>query len=281
MTRMRPRARREGVTIANRKSKITNPMATLVKKVRQKARSLYLKFPKNVECNICGWSGRHLASDDWHEHSVCWRCRSQVRHRLMVEALSRLDGLTYKDLVDGKSVLHFSPEVQTTPLLRPRAGSYRTADFMREDVDEQLDLTNMPSVAAGSVDLLVAADVLEHVPDHIQGMREILRVLAPGGCAILTVPQQDNLEKTWGDPSITDPEKRLQLFGQRDHVRIFGNDMPELLKSAGFEVRVITEKDFPPELVKKHVLFPPILSTRPLATNYRKVFFACKVQKRS
>lgn len=254
-------------------------MSRLAKTLRQKLRSLYLKFPKNVQCNICGWSGRHLASDDWHPHSVCWKCRSQVRHRLMVETLTRIDGLTFKDLVDGKRVLHFSPEHQTTPLIQPRASSYRTADFMRDDVDENLDLTNMPGIADGSVDLLIAADVLEHVPDHIQGMREIYRVLAPGGWALLTVPQQDNLDKTWGDPSVTDPEERLRKFGQRDHVRIFGNDMPDLLKSVGFEVRVITEKDFPPELVRKHVLFPPVLSTRPLATNYRKVFFARKTTK--
>jgi len=118
--------------------------------------------------------------------------------------------------------------------------------------------------------------VLEHVPDHMQGMREIHRVLSAGGTAILTVPQGDNLEKTWGDPTVTDPAQRERLFGQADHVRIFGSDMPELLRSVGFNVRVISEQDFPPELVRKYVLFPPVLSTRPLATNYRKVFFAQK-----
>jgi hypothetical protein len=90
------------------------------------------------------------------------------------------------------------------------------------------------------------------------------------------VPQQDHLEKTWGDPSITDPEQRLKQFGQRDHVRIFGDDTPQLLESVGFRVRVVTEKDFPADVARKHVLFPPVLSKRPLATNYRKVFFAQK-----
>jgi SAM-dependent methyltransferase len=194
----------------------------------------------------------------------------------MIEALSRIDGLTFADLVDRKRVLHFSPEQLTTPLIQPRAGSYRTADFCRDDVDERLDLTNMPSVATGSVDLLIAADVLEHVPDHIQGMCEIFRVLSPGGWAMLTVPQQDGLEKTWGDATVTDPRERERLFGQVDHVRIFGNDVPDLLRSVGFEVRVIDQTSFAPELVKRHVLFPPVLSKRPLATNYRKVFFARK-----
>ena len=125
-------------------------------------------------------------------------------------------------------------------------------------------------------ELAVSAFGFRNLVNYDAGLREIYRVLASGGTAILTVPQQDNLEKTWGDPAITDPKERERLFGQEDHVRIFGNDMPDLLRSVGFNVRVITEKDFPPEIVRKVVLFPPVLSTRPLATNYRKVFFAQK-----
>ena len=248
----------------------------LAKRVKLKLRNIYMRLPKNVACNICGWSGRHLASDSWHEHAVCWKCRSQVRHRLLVDALQFIPGLSLKELADGKRILHFAPEGLTTPLFMPRAATYKTADFMRDDVDAQLDLTNMPSQADNSVDLLICCDVLEHVPDHVQGMREMFRVLAPGGTAILTVPQKDNLEKTESDPTITDPQERLRRFGQEDHVRIFGNDMVSLLESVGFEVRAIDAGAFPPDLVKKHVLFPPVLSKHPLATNYRKVFFAKK-----
>src|SRR5690349_751479 len=216
---------------------------SIARRVRLKLRNLSLRFPKNVRCNICGWSGRHLAGDDWHPLTVCWHCRSQVRHRLMVEALNRIDGLQWKDLVDQKRVLHFSPERQTTPLIKPRAAQYRTADFARDDVDLKLDLTNMPEIADGSIDLLIAADVLEHVPDHMQGMREIHRVLSAGGTAILTVPRGDNLETPGGDRSVTDPAQRERLFGQADHVRSFGRDMPELWRSVGFNVRVISGQD--------------------------------------
>jgi SAM-dependent methyltransferase len=107
-------------------------------------------------------------------------------------------------------------------------------------------------------------------------MREMLRILAPGGRAVITVPQKDNLEKTYSDPSITDPKERERIFGQSDHLRIFGNDMKELLESVGFKVRVISADDFPPDIVKKHVLFPPVFSSHPLATNHRRVYFAQK-----
>jgi SAM-dependent methyltransferase len=246
----------------------------LGKRVKLKLRNLYLRYPKNVECNICGWSGRHFASDCWHPQTVCWKCRSLVRHRLLVDALNHIEGLKLADLAVGKRILHFAPEQLTTPLFKPNAASYKTADFMRDDVDAQLDLTNMPSQPDGSVDLLICCDVLEHVPDHIQGMREIFRVLAPGGTAILTVPQQDNLEKTESDPTLTDPQEKLRRFGQEDHVRIFGNDMVSLLEGVGLTVRVIDAGNFSPEMVKKHVLFPPVLSKHPLATNHRRVFFA-------
>lgn len=247
---------------------------TLLATIEQKLRVLGRQFPKRVRCNICGWSGRCFNGDRWHPYTICWKCKSLVRHRLFVATLQHIDGLKYEDLVDGKRVLHFAPEEATTRLLKPRASLYRTADFDRSDVDEKLDITNMPTIGTGSFDLVIAADVLEHVPDHMQGMREIRRVLAPGGYAILTVPQKDHLEKTFGDPSITDPVEREKHFGQWDHVRIFGLDMKELLESVGFEVRVITADDFPKEMVRRNALFPPVLSKHPLATNYRHIYFA-------
>lgn len=247
----------------------------LLKKVRLKLRNVYLRFPIRVECNICHWRGRHLASDSWHPYTVCWKCRSLVRHRLLKAAVDHLDGLGLSELAYGKRVLHFAPERLTTPLFKPRAASYKTADFMRTDVDAHLDLTHMPSEADGSVDLLICCDVLEHVPDHMQGMREIFRVLAPGGTAILTVPQKDGLARTESDPTLTDPAERLRRFGQEDHVRIFGDDTEALLRGVGFTVRVVDAGNFTPQLVRKHVLFPPVLSAHPLATNHRRVFF-CK-----
>ena len=46
-----------------------------------------LAWPKLVECNVCGWEGKHLVSDNWHEHTQCPKCRSGVRHRLLTAAL--------------------------------------------------------------------------------------------------------------------------------------------------------------------------------------------------
>lgn len=230
-----------------------------------------------VECNVCGWRGPQLASDNWHPHTVCPQCGSQVRHRLLVAALTYLPAYRLERLVQGKTVLHFAPEAALRSRLQPVAGTYRTADLEAgPGLDLGLDISDMPAVGSATQDLVLACDVLEHVPADQRAMRELYRILRPGGCAILTVPQKDGLAVTFSDPSVTAPEDRLRLFGQNDHVRIYGDDFAARLSAAGFTVDAVTADRFAPRLVRRHVLFPPVLSTHPLATNHRKVFFAHK-----
>jgi hypothetical protein len=48
------------------------------------------------------------------------------------------------------------------------------------------------------------------------------------------VPIDNCREKTFEDLTVTDPKEREKLFGQRDHVRIYGKDYKDRLKEAGF-----------------------------------------------
>jgi SAM-dependent methyltransferase len=235
-----------------------------------------LAFPRRVECNLCGWRGRRFLSDSWHPHTVCPRCSSQVRHRLLVAALTHVDGLSAANLVRGRHVLHFAPEPVLASILRSGAARYVSADYKAGGVDLRLDISKMPSIKDEEFDLVIACDVLEHVPDDRRALYEISRILRRRGHLILTVPQKDHLEETFEDPSVVDPERRAQLFGQSDHLRIYGDSFPGLLESVGFQVEAISASSFSSDLVKRHILFPPILSTHPLATNYRKIFFAAK-----
>jgi hypothetical protein len=107
-------------------------------------------------------------------------------------------------------------------------------------------------------------------------MREICRVLKPGGYGILSVPQKDNLERTIEDPSITDSEQRLLRFGQNDHLRIYGADFRDMLMRSGFEVQTVDETLFPDAFATKHVLYPPVKGSHPFVTNFRRVYFARK-----
>lgn len=245
-------------------------------KVNQLSATYYLSFPKQVECNICGWQGKHFLRDDWHRNVKCPKCKSGVRHRLLFATISQIDKFSYKNIVQGKRILHFAAEPMLRSWLKKYANTYITADFIREGFDRKLDISDMSSISNGEFDLLIACDVLEHVPNHIKAIQEIYRVLNSNGIAIFTVPQKDNLTTTLEDPNIVDPEERERIFGQWDHLRIYGDDFPSILEKTGFKVTVVDQSNFTDTLIKKHILFPSILSENPLATNYRKIFFAQK-----
>ncbi|MBT8271832.1 MAG: SAM-dependent methyltransferase, partial [Bacteroidia bacterium] len=78
-----------------------------------------------------------------------------------------------------------------------------------------------------------------HIPDDRKAMSEIFRILKPGGIAILQVPQDLNRDETYEDPEITEPEDRKQHFGQYDHVRIYGLDYFDRLRTVGFKVEEV------------------------------------------
>lgn len=247
-----------------------------VKKIRNFFQSILLSVPKNVQCNICGWEGRHFASDSWHKHVICPKCRSQIRQRLFFAALQNSEEWSYPNIIASKKILHFAPEEISTSVIRKIAAQYVTADYFRKDCDLNLDISYMPRVLNDQFDIVIAFDVLEHVPDYQMALKEVHRVLCSKGIAIFTVPQKDNLDMTYEDSSIVSNKDRTKHFGQWDHLRIFGDDFSRIVESKGFSVDTINESDFSDEIVNKHVLFPPILSRHPLATNYRKVFFCRK-----
>jgi SAM-dependent methyltransferase len=252
-----------------------------LKETAKQIRSLFqtglLAYPGNVQCNVCGWTGRRFVSDAWHKNVNCPKCGSGVRQRLFFGAIQHRVDLSIESLLKNKRVLHFAPERIFRDVVAGHAASYATADFLRIDCDLKLDMSNMREVENGSYDLILAFDVLEHVPDFKLALVETHRILADGGKAVFSVPQKRMLAETDEDPSANTAAERLKLFGQEDHLRIFGDDFPMLLEKHGFEVTVVDASSFSQDLVIRHVLFPPILSSHPLATNHRKIYF-CKKQ---
>ncbi|GAB4165248.1 MAG: hypothetical protein Fur0032_01880 [Terrimicrobiaceae bacterium] len=244
---------------------------------RRKRALLHSLKGSAVQCNVCGWEGAAFTDDQWHAGSICPNCLSQVRHRLIAGAfdgVSSLPGLDEDTLVRGKDVLHFAPERQLRQRLASAARRYVTADFARGDCDLLLDISAMPSVADQSFDVVIVCDVLEHVPDDRAAMREIRRVLRPEGLAILSVPQADPPSVTDEDASVVSEEERTARFGQKDHVRMYGDDFSRRLEDADFKVQILSAGDFSEELVRRHVLAPPRPNPSPLATNQRRIYFA-------
>jgi SAM-dependent methyltransferase len=171
------------------------------------------------------------------DNIYCPNCMSTARERLIIAILSEAD-------IDQKQFLHLSPEKNIYNFLRKKAhvvtadllpGFYKTIDGQ---VQKQ-DATEFTFDTA-SFDWVVANHILEHIPDDITAMREIFRVLRPGGTAILQVPYTEMLESTIEDAVINDPAKQSLLFGQKDHVRIYSLvDYVNRLRNAGFEATVV------------------------------------------
>ena len=93
--------------------------------------------------------------------------------------------------------------------------------------------------------------MLEHIPDDLKAMEELYRVLKKGGTLIAQVPLEAERSVTFEDNSITDKAKRTEIFGQYDHVRIYGKDYYQRLESVGFKTEGV---DFLKELSTEEIV---------------------------
>ncbi len=148
-------------------------------------------------------------------------------------------------------VLHFAPEQAFYKRFRKlKHLDYTTTDLNSPLADVKADICNLP-FNNNAYDIIFCNHVLEHIPDDTKAMQEIFRVLKPGGMAILQIPQDLNRETTFEDNSITDAKERAKIFGQYDHVRVYGRDYFEKLRTIGFTVE---EVDYTNQLTKEEVI---------------------------
>ncbi|SHG86770.1 class I SAM-dependent methyltransferase [Flagellimonas flava] len=148
------------------------------------------------------------------------------------------------------SLLHFAPEQAFHKRFKAlKHLNYTTTDLNSPLADVKADICNLP-FESNSFDVILCNHVLEHIPNDTKAMQELFRVLKPGGWGIFQIPQDLKREKTFEDDSITDKKERARIFGQYDHVRIYGRDYFDKLRSVGFKVE---EVDYTAALSKDEV----------------------------
>jgi predicted SAM-dependent methyltransferase len=182
-------------------------------------------------CPICRYHGPFISVGHPPRWAArCVGCGARERHRLLHLWVKRDGG----DRLAGKRILHFAPE---KIVIRRMRGNplYETADLMQAGVTHRVDITNV-ALPDASYDVVMAHHVLEHIPDDRAAMRELFRLLKPGGVALLTVPINPTRAETYEDKAITEPVARWAHFSAHDHVRYYGMDFADRLRAAGFVV---------------------------------------------
>jgi hypothetical protein len=186
----------------------------------------------------------------------CSRCGSLARHRLLWLFLHERTDLFRARL----KVLHFAPEACFQDRLRKLPNlDYTTADLAGGYVKpmEVLDVTAIDK-PNDAYDLVLCLHVLQAVEHDALAMREIWRILKPGGWAILNSRINPNVEHTYPNPALPAAEVRAAATNQDFAFRIYGRDFPRRLEAAGFEVTTVDYRNsLRPDLVKRYGLQTP------------------------
>lgn len=226
--------------------------------------ALVVTRPGALQAKTCPVCSRRLVGFV-HGGKLCPFCTSFPRHRMFWPLMQRwLAGAC-----ETVRVMHVAPDkclrqpllshpnVQYLGIDRFTPGHYYPPDTRPGDI-ECLD---QPTDA---FDLVICSHVLEHVNDDAAALRELFRVTAPGGVALLCFPFRPGAV-THEDPTITDPNERARQFGQWDHVRFYGEDAADRMRAAGFEVTKLQAREVFDELsVERFALEPS------------EVFFVCR-----
>jgi SAM-dependent methyltransferase len=159
---------------------------------------------------------------------------SLERHRLMWLFLK--DETNFFTSTKKLKVLHIAPEQCFLDLFKKQKNlEYITSDLESPIADVKADICDLP-FKENEFDVVFCNHVLEHIPDDTKAMQELYRVMKKGGFGVFQIPQDLSRDVTFEDNSITDKDERAKIFGQYDHVRVYGKDYFNKLRSEGFKV---------------------------------------------
>ena len=186
------------------------------------------------------------------ENALCPRCFSNDRERLVYLYMNKYKESIFNETI---SILHIAAEKNLSKKLKSFSNiNHLSADLYSPLADIKMDITDIKQ-DDNIYDVIICNHVLEHIPDDIKAMKELYRVLKKGGFAILQVPISYVIKETFEDFSVTTPQEREKIFGQIDHVRIYGSDYTTRLESSGFDVNAINSTDaFNSEEMQKYGL---------------------------
>jgi len=217
--------------------------------------ALYLKGNKFTD-PIDGKSFRKFLPYGYgkqRENALSPSTLSLERHRLMWLFLN--DETNFFTSTKKLKVLHIAPEQCFLDIFRNQKNlAYITSDLESPIADVKADICDLP-FKDNEFDVVFCNHVLEHIPEDYKAMQELYRVLKKGGFGVFQIPQDLNRATTFEDDAITDKKQRAEIFGQYDHVRVYGRDYFDKLRAVGFRVdEVDYTKKIAPEKLERFCL---------------------------
>jgi SAM-dependent methyltransferase len=184
-------------------------------------------------CNICGWNGPRFDGPYHSEFAVCLYCGSVARDRFQYRCFT-----SRTSPKDTRRILETSPRLGDDY----RQAMGRRFEYLCSDFDLSahkgsifIDLQDI-DLADQSLDVVMTAHVLEHVPDYKRALGELHRVLRPGGKVFINVPVVAAATSVPTEPEYHQDNTLV-------HWR-FGFDLADEMRSAGFVATTLVPEEF-------------------------------------
>lgn len=116
-----------------------------------------------------------------------------------------------------------------------RWGEYITGDIRSGAADKVIDVTDI-CYPEETFDYVIINHVLEHIKAERSAMLEIKRVLKTDGKVIFSMPICETDNTYEADRNLSE-EECLKMYGQKDHVRLYGRDVKEHMEEYGYKIK--------------------------------------------
>ena len=198
--------------------------------------------------NVRLFKEHHIIGGGFRNNYQCPVCGGVDRERWQLWVLSKYTGI----FSEKCRVLHFAPEPHVSAYIAANPEcEYYTGDIVRGWAMHYTDILDI-QYKDGVFDYVIMNHVLEHIVDIGKAMAEVKRVLKPDGKLVISFPICTDID-TLELPNVTTDKERLEIYGQEDHVRLFGRDYLDQIRRFGFEISVYTPKECcAPEEVERY-----------------------------
>lgn len=207
---------------------------------------------KLVEKNYCPICDKYLEFKPFgaskRKRAQCPLCGSLERHRLIYLLFQN----KFWELLNEKSIklLHFAPEKVFYNYFR----NQQNIDYYPVDINPKLfesgnikirEKINMENInyPDNEFDFIYNGHVLQCVNDDAKAIKELYRVLKPGGVCITLVPINNSIDETLEKKEYNTPQLRKKHYGDKHHRRLYSMDLIDKFEYYGFNVEIMTDDE--------------------------------------